>query len=129
MHLAAVLVLLALAGLIEAAMPALRARRASPSTLAEPWIARLSRRMADEPRRTRVAAVLLRILVIAALAASVALAPAGERFGLVLVVAAGFALLVLLGALGWLRRDGLLRRAAAPPVAWLVAPCFLALPQ
>ena len=129
MHLAAVLVLLALAGLIEAAMPALRARRASPSTLSEPWIARLSRRMADEPRRTRVAAVLLRILVIVALAGSVALAPPDARFGLVLVVAAGLALLVLLGAIGWLRRDGLLRRAAAPPVAWLVAPWFLALPQ
>jgi Mg2+/Co2+ transporter CorB len=129
MHLAAVLALLALAGLIEAAMPALRVRRASPATLTEPWIARLSRRMADEPRRTRVAAVLLRVIVIAALAASVALAPPEERFGLVLVVASGLAILVLLGATGWLRRDGFLRRAAAAPVAWLVAPCFLALPQ
>jgi CBS domain containing-hemolysin-like protein len=129
MHLAAVLALLALAGLIEAAMPALRTRRAAPASLAEPWIARLSRRMADEPRRTRVAAVLLRIVVVSALAACVALAPPGARFGLVLVVAAGLAVLVLLGALGWLRRDGSLRRAAAAPVAWLVAPCFLALPQ
>ena len=129
MHLAAVLALLALAGLIEAAMPGLRTRRAAPASLAEPWIARLSRRMADEPRRTRVAAVLLRIVVVSALAACVALAPSGARFGLVLVVAAGLAVLVLLGALGWLRRDGSLRRAAASPVAWLVAPCFLALPQ
>ena len=129
MHLAVVLALLALAGLIEAAMPALRTRRAAPASLAEPWIARLSRRMADEPRRTRVAAVLLRIVVISALAACVALAPPDARFGLVLLVAAGLAILVLLGALGWLRRDGSLRRAAAAPVAWLVAPCFLALPQ
>ena len=129
MHLAAVLALLALAGLIEAAMPALRTRRAAPASLAEPWITRLSRRMADEPRRTRVASVVLRIIVITALAACVALAPPDARFALVLVVAAGLALLVVLGAIGWLRRDGALRRAAAAPVAWLVAPCFLALPQ
>ena len=129
MHLAAVLALLALAGLIEAAMPALRTRRAAPASLAEPWITRLSRRMADDPRRTRVAAVLLRIIVISALAACLALAPPDARFALALVVAAGLALLVLLGAIGWLRRDGSLRRAAAAPVAWLVAPCFLALPQ
>jgi Mg2+/Co2+ transporter CorB len=128
-QLAAALSLLALAGLIEAAMPALRARRASPATLAEPWIARLSRRMADEPRRTRVASVLLRILVLAGLAACIVLAPPDSRFSLALVVAAGLAVLLLVGALGWLRRDGLLRRAAAPVVAWLVAPCFLALPQ
>ena len=129
MPLAAVLALLALAALIEAAMPALRARRAAPATLAEPWISRLSRRMADEPRRTRVAAVLLRVLVLAALAACVVLAPPESRFSLALVVSAGLAALLLLGALGWLRRDGMLRRAAAPLVAWLVAPCFLALPQ
>jgi CBS domain containing-hemolysin-like protein len=124
-----VLALLALAGLIEAAMPALRTRRAAPASLAEPWIARLSRRMADEPRRTRLAAVLLRILVIAALVACIALAPPAARFDLALVVTGGLALLLLLGALGWLRRDGALRRTAARPVAWLVAPCFLALPS
>jgi CBS domain containing-hemolysin-like protein len=124
-----VLALLALAGLIEAAMPALRARRAAPASLAEPWIARLSRRMADEPRRTRLAAVLLRILVIAALVACIALAPPAARFDLALVVTGGLAMLLLLGALGWLRRDGALRRNAARPVAWLVAPCFLALPR
>ena len=124
-----VLALLALAGLIEAAMPALRTRRAPPASLAEPWIVRLSRRMADEPRRTRHAAVFLRLLVLAALIACIALAPPESRFRLVLVVAGGLALLLLLGALGWLRRDGALRRSAARPVAWLVAPCFLALPR
>lgn len=123
------LALLALAGLIEAAMPALRTRRAAPASLAEPWIARLARRMADEPRRTRLAAVLLRILVIAALVACIALAPPAARFDLALVVTGGLAMLLLLGALGWLRRDGALRRNAARPVAWLVAPCFLVLPS
>ena len=123
------LVLLGLAALIEAAMPALRTRRAAPASLAEPWILRLSRRMADEPRRTRLAAVLLRILVIAALVACIALAPPASRFNLTLVVAGGLALLLLIGALGWLRREGALRRIAARPVAWLVAPCFLALPS
>jgi CBS domain containing-hemolysin-like protein len=123
-----VLALLVLAGLIEAAMPALRTRRAAPASLAEPWIRRLSRPMADEPRRTRLAAVLLRTLVIAALVACIALAPPAARFDLALVVAGGLALLLLLGALGWLRREGALRRIAARPVAWLVAPCFLALP-
>jgi hypothetical protein len=129
LFLAMVLALLALAGLIEAAMPALRTRRAPPASLAEPWIVRLSRRMADEPRRTRHAAVFLRLLVLAALIACIALAPPESRFRLVLVVAGGLALLLLLGALGWLRRDGALRRSAARPVAWLVAPCFLALPR
>jgi Mg2+/Co2+ transporter CorB len=127
--LGAALALLALAGLIEAAMPALRARRAAPASLSEPWILRLSRRMADEPRRTRLAAVLLRAIVVAALVACIALAPPASQLDLALVVAAGLALLLLIGALGWLRRDGTLRRLAARPVAWLVAPCFLALPR
>ena len=123
------LALLGLAALIEAAMPALRTRRAAPASLAEPWILRLSRRMADEPRRTRLAAVLLRTLVIAALVACIALAPPAARFDLALVVAGGLAFLLLIGALGWLRREGALRRIASRPVAWLVAPCFLALPS
>jgi Mg2+/Co2+ transporter CorB len=127
--LGAALALLALAGLIEAAMPALRARRAAPASLSEPWILGLSRRMADEPRRTRLAAVLLRVILVAALVACIALAPPASRFDVALVVAAGLALLLLVGALGWLRRDGALRRLAARPVAWLVAPCFLALPR
>jgi len=128
-YVGAALALLALAALIESAMPALRTRRSAPASLAEPWILRLSRRMADEPRRTRIAAVLLRAFVIAALVACIALAPRASQFDLALVVAAGLALLLLVGALGWLRRDGALRSLAARPVAWLVAPCFLALPR
>jgi Mg2+/Co2+ transporter CorB len=41
----------------------------------------------------------------------------------------GLGLVLVLGGLGWLRRDGLVRRAAAGVVAWLVAPCFLLLPM
>ena len=67
--------------------------------------------MADEPRRTRLAAVLLRAIVVAALVACIALAPPR--------IAArssrsssppGLRSCCSLGALGWLRRDG---RAAA----------------
>ena len=129
MHLALALALVALAALIEAAMPELRARRAAPASLAEPWIARLRRRMADEPRRTRMAAVLLRMLVIAALFACVALAPPAARATVAVAAAAGLAVILLLGSLGWLRREGLLRRSAASVVAWLVAPWFLLLPR
>jgi CBS domain containing-hemolysin-like protein len=129
MHLAAAICLLVLAGLIEAAMPALRARRAASSTLARPWIEQLARRMSDESRRTRLAAVLLRGLVIVALLACIALAPPKSQFQVAIVVVVGLALLLLLGGMGWLRRDGPLRRFAALPVAWLVAPCFLVLPS
>lgn len=124
----AALALLVLAGLIEAAMPALRAHRA-PSSLEEPWIARVARRMADEPRRTRLAAVMLRALVLTALLACITFAPAPARLQVAVVAVAGLALLVLLGAIGWLRRDGGLRRLSAGLVGWLVAPCFLLLPR
>ena len=129
MFLIAALALVALAGLIEAAMPALRTRRAAPASLEEPWIARLGRRMADEPRRTRLAAVLLRALVLGAVLACIALAPPQARLSVAVAAAAGLALIVLLGALGWHRHDGLLRRFAAGLVAWLVAPCFLLMPR
>jgi CBS domain containing-hemolysin-like protein len=127
MPLALVLALLVVAGLIESAMPALRTRRAAPALLAQPWIAGLSRRMADEPRRTRLAATMLRALVLAALLGCIALAAPASRFQLAVVTVAGLALLLLFGGLGWLRRDGWLRRIAAVPVAWLVAPFFLLL--
>jgi Mg2+/Co2+ transporter CorB len=127
--LAAALALVVLAGLIEAAMPALRARRAAPPSLEEPWIARLRRRMADEPRRTRLAAVLLRTLVVGGLVACIALAPPESRLRVANAVAVGLAALTLLGGIGWLRRDGWLRRSAADLVAWLVAPAFVLLPQ
>jgi len=129
MFLVAALSLLALAGLIEAAMPALRARRAAPASLEEPWIRRLCRRMADEPRRTRLAAVLLRALVLGALFACIALAPAEAQFQLAVFAVAGLSLLLLLGGLGWFRRHGPPGRLAAGLVAWLIAPCFLAMPR
>lgn len=129
MALAAALALLVLAGLIEAAMPALRAYRAPPASLEEPVIRRLRRRMSDEPRRTRLAAVLLRALVFGALTACVALAPPAARLPVATAIAAGLAALILLGGTGWLRRDGALREAAASIVAWLLAPVFLLLPR
>jgi CBS domain containing-hemolysin-like protein len=127
--LVAALALLGLAALIEAAMPELRARRAPPASLEEPWIARLRRRMADEPRRTRLAAVVLRALVLAALLGCIALAPQPARLTVALAASLGLALILLVGGLGWLRRDGWLRRFAAGVVGWLVAPCFLLLPR
>jgi Mg2+/Co2+ transporter CorB len=127
MHLFAALALIGLAALIEAAMPELRARRPPSASLEEPWITRLRRRMADEPRRTRLAAVLLRALVLGGLLACIALAPPESRLAVALAAAIGLALILLLGGLGWLRRDGVLRRGAAALVAWVAAPCFLAM--
>ncbi len=129
MLLVTVLGLVALVGLIEAAMPALRARRAAPASFEEAWMARLGRRMADEPRRTRMAAVLLRALTLGTLLACAVLAPADSRTAVALAAAAGLAGLILLGGIGLHRRDGRLRRFAAALVAWLVAPCFLVLPR
>ena len=129
MFLIAALAFVALAGLIEAAMPALRARRAAPASLEEAWSARLGRRMADEPRRTRIASVLLRAIVLGALLACILCAPADEQPAVALAAAVGLSVLVLLGGLGWLRRDGAVRRLAAGLVAWLVAPFFLLLPR
>jgi Mg2+/Co2+ transporter CorB len=125
----AALALLVLAGLVEAAMPALRARRPSPTSLEEPWIARLRRRLADEPRRTRLAAVTLRALLVAGLFACIAFASPESALATAVAVAAGLAILYVLGGLGWLRRDGAVRRAAAALVTWLVAPLFLLLPR
>ena len=129
MYLVLAVALVALAALIEAAMPELRARRAAPASLEVAWITRLRRRMADEPRRTRLAAVLLRAIVLAALFACVALAPPPARTAVAVVAALGLAIILLLGSLGWLRRGGPVRGGAASFVAWLVAPCFLVLPQ
>jgi len=127
--LAAALALLVLTGLIEAAMPALRAHRTAPASFAEPWIARFERRLADEPRRTRLAAVMLRALVLGGLLASIAFAPPMAQPVAAVVVAGGLATILLLGGIGWLRRDGWLRRLAAGLVAWLIAPFFLLLPR
>jgi len=123
------LALIVLAGLIEAAIPALRTRRAAPASLHEPWITRLRRRMGDEPRRTRIATAGLRATVLAALLACIALAPDSARLTVAVAAAAGLALLVLLASLGWLRRDGALREQAASVIVWIAAPFFILLPQ
>jgi CBS domain containing-hemolysin-like protein len=125
----AVIALIALAGLIEAAIPALQIRRAAPASLQEPWISRLRRRMGDEPRRTRLATVCLRAAVLAALLACIAFSAGTDRLNVAVAVAAGLALLALLSSLGWLRRDGVLRDQAAHLVVWLAAPFFLLLPR
>ncbi len=108
-------------------MPALCVRRAAPASLEEAWIVRLVRQMADEPRRTRIAAVLLRAIVLGGLLTCIACAPLEAQPTVALAAAAGLSLLVLQSALGWLRRDGVLRRLAAAIVAWLVVPLFLLL--
>ncbi|MGH8197446.1 MAG: hypothetical protein ACRETI_04695, partial [Steroidobacteraceae bacterium] len=59
--------LVVLALLIEAAMPAMRTRRAAPASRREPWISNLRRRMGNEPRRARLAAAWLRATVLATL--------------------------------------------------------------
>ena len=57
--------------------------------------------MAAEPRRTRLAAVLLRALVLGALIACIAMAPADAQFRIAVFAVAGLSLLLLLGGLGW----------------------------
>jgi Mg2+/Co2+ transporter CorB len=123
----AAIALVALAGLIEAAIPALRARRAPAATVHGTWIARLRHRMGDEPRRTRIAALWVRTAVLAALAFLVLLAPPDSQLAVALATALGLALLVFLSGLGWMRRDGATSEKAALVSAWLVAPVFLLL--
>jgi Mg2+/Co2+ transporter CorB len=120
----AAILLILLTGLIEAAVPALRSRRQPPATIEESWLARLRRRMGDEPRRTRLAAACLRGTVLALILLAIALAPEPERLAVAVTAACGFALLVLLAGMGWLRRDGATSERAAGLVAWLVAPWF-----
>jgi Mg2+/Co2+ transporter CorB len=72
---------------------------------------------------------MLRALVLGLLLACIVFAPPADRLAVALVSSAGLAVLVLLGGLGWLRRDGVMRRGAASLVAWLVAPFFLAMPR
>ncbi len=124
----AALALLVLAGLIEAAMPALRdAPRRSRIARRNPGSRGFAAAWRDEPRRTRLAACLLRALVLAALLACIALAaPGALRLRCRRRRGRRACAPVLLGGIGWLRRDGVLRDQAAQLVAWLVAPLFLA---
>ncbi len=110
-------------------MPALRTRRPAPASLHEPWISGMRRRMASEPRRTRLAAMGLRATLLVALLACVALAPEISRLPVAVAAATGLALLVMLSGSGLLRRDGALNAKVAAAVAWIVAPYFLLLPR
>lgn len=126
--LSAALALLLLAGLVETAMPVLRARyRPHAPPAPEGPLARLRRRIGSEPRRARLATSLLRGLLLIALLACIALAPAPARLPVAIAAAAGLALLFLLMSNGWLRRAGKQGERAATIALWLVAPFFLVL--
>jgi CBS domain containing-hemolysin-like protein len=123
---AAVLVMILLAALLEAAMPALRARQRAAATMPEGTVTRLRRRMSAEPRNMRRAAVLLRAALLSALLACIWIAPPGARAPVAIVAACALASLLLLVGTGWLRRPGGSSERAARIVFWLVAPFFLA---
>ncbi len=121
----AVLILIILLAMLEAAMPALRSRRRV--RVAAGGIARLRRQIGAEPRRARHAtqalrAVLLLLLVIAAWAA-----PPPARPAVALIAVTGLAGLVAVTGGGWLRRPGRLGDGAAACIFWLLVPFFLLL--
>ncbi len=121
-----VLALALLLALLEAAMPALRARQRAAAIVATGPAARLRRRMAAEPRNTRRAAALLRIVALAVLLASIWLAPPEARAPIATVAAIALASLLFLIGSGWLRRPGGSSMRAARIVFWLLAPFFVA---
>ncbi len=130
--LAAVAVSLALAlvlliGLVEVAMPALRARHRPPGGGRKTLARRLQRRIASEPRRARMATSWLRATLLAALLACIGFAPHPARLTVAIAATAGLALLYLLLGNGWLRRSGKAGERAAQFAVWLVAPFFLLL--
>lgn len=127
--LSAALALVLLAGLVETAMPILRARYRSQGTARESLADRLRRRIGSEPRRARRAAVILRATLVTALLACIALAPPAARLPVAVAAATGLALLFLLMVNGWLRRPIRHARHAAALVIWLIAPFFLLLRQ
>ncbi|MGB5133495.1 MAG: transporter associated domain-containing protein, partial [Steroidobacteraceae bacterium] len=71
---------------------------------------------------------LLRIALIAAVAACVLLAPIDERMSVALIAVAGLSLLLALTAGGVLRRPGIQSEFAAGVMLWLLAPFFVLLP-
>lgn len=123
----ATLALVLLAGLVEAAMPVLRARVRSRRSTSENLSRRLRRRIGSEPRRARLASSLLRVTLLAGLFACIGLAPAPARLPVAVIAAAGLALLFLLLGNGWLRRGPRHGERAAAVVIWLLAPFFLLL--
>ncbi|MEX1993294.1 MAG: transporter associated domain-containing protein [Steroidobacteraceae bacterium] len=123
----AALTLVLLAGLVEAAMPVLRARFRPRISTREGPLARLRRRIGSDPRRARRAMTGLRTTLLIALLACIGFAPGAARLPVAVAAAAGLALLFLLLGNGWLRRAGKLGEGAALITAWLVAPFFLLL--
>jgi CBS domain containing-hemolysin-like protein len=125
----AALAFVLLAGLVEAAMPVLRARVRAHGAMHESLPRRLRRRIGSEPRRARLASSLLRVTLLCGLIACIGLAPAPARLPASVIAAAGLALLFLLLGNGWLRRGPRHGERAAALVIWLLAPFFLLLPR
>jgi len=125
----AALALVLLAGLVEAAMPVLRARVRAHAATRESLPRRLRRRIGSQPRRARRASSLLRMTLLAGIFACIGLAPAPARLPAAVVAAAGLALLFLLLGNGWLRRGPRHGERAAVVAIWLLAPFFLLLPK
>ena len=118
--------LLAVLGLLESALPALRSRRRIAAGAAGGLLAGLRRRFAAEPPRTRAAAMLLRVLLLAAIAL---LAAAGlGRGDTAAALAAVAGLAALFAFAGVLRRPARGADLAASLIAGPLAPLFALLP-
>ena len=132
LFLIAALALLALAGAPTSKRRCrrLRARRAAPASIERAWIARLRRRMAAEPRRTRLrryslrAAAPRRMLACHRLLAPHPGATSGRSSPQ--HRARGPA---VLGGSGWLAGRARWRTIAAAASSWPLAPFFLVLPR
>jgi CBS domain containing-hemolysin-like protein len=121
----AVLLLIMLLALLEAAMPALRSRR--PARRAAGWTARLRRQIGAEPRRARHATQALRATLLLLLVGATFLSPPAARTAVALIAVTGLAGLLVMAGGGWLRRPGRAGSWAAACKFWLVAPFFLVL--
>jgi CBS domain containing-hemolysin-like protein len=121
----AVLLLIILLALLEAAMPALRSRR--PARRAAGWTARLRRQIGAEPRRARHATQALRATLLLLLVGATFLSPPAARTAVALIAVTGLAGLLVMAGGGWLRRPGRAGSWAAACIFWLVAPFFLVL--
>jgi CBS domain containing-hemolysin-like protein len=121
----AVLALILLLAMLEAAVPTLRLRRRTRAPAGR--IAGLRRRIGIETRRTRRATQALRALLLLAIVAMVWLASPAARAAVTLVAVVGLAVLIAVAGGGWLRRPGRLGNAAAAGIFWLLVPFFLLL--
>lgn len=121
----AVLLLIILLALLEAAMPALRSRR--PTRRAADWTAKLRRQIGAEPRRARHATQTLRATLLLLLVGAAWLSPPPARSTVALIAVTGLAGLFVMAGGGWLRRPGRTGSWAASWIFWLLAPFFLLL--